>query len=739
MNTFDRYAPFIQEYIYRNRWDDLRTVQNEACTLLMDTEDHVIIASGTASGKTEAAFFPVLTLLCNAPSASVSVLYISPLRALINDQFERLDLLLRDSHIPVCAWHGESSRSARAKVLAKPEGIVQITPESLEALVTDHPEQAAVLFADLRFVMIDELHAMAGTDRGLQLQCLLTRLERISGCLPRRIGLSATLQDYAQAAKWLGAGSSRNVSCAGLTASSRKLSLALEVFGNDEDKWEFLYRQVYRRKCLIFTNSRNGAEEAVHRLREIAAVRCEPDIFHLHHGSLSKELRRETELAMKSSSGPVVTAATMTLELGIDIGDLDCIVQIGPPASVSGFVQRLGRSGRRSGRSRMLFLEEQADNGNGGPDSLPWDFLQTCSVILLYLEERWIEPFVSRPKPFSLLAHQTLAALKNTTGLRPAALARTVLTLPAFSETITAEEYQQLLRHMLEKDYLERMEDGTLIIGLEGEKYASSYEFYSVFKDTASWTVRWEDRILGTLEECPQGDTAFVLSGRSWQVTYADKGSHTIYVKPALAGVMPRRFGRTGDVHSQIVARIRKILEEDTIYPFLGPAAGQYLREIRKNWNSNPFHDQMILPDGPESFWFCPWSGSRETETLRRLLTIGMMKKYYGPDKEEAADQKETSGENPAALYPVRVDGDRFVLHIRTDRGIQRYQDQAADFAAELDPENPSLVLDKGEAPECDKYDFMVPPALLRSAFLHNQLAMTDAVEILRQLRKDCF
>ena len=126
MNTFDRYAPFIQEYIYRNRWDDLRTVQNEACTLLMDTEDHVIIASGTASGKTEAAFFPVLTLLCENPSASVSVLYISPLRALINDQFERLDLLLKDSHIPVRAWHGESSRSARAAALACTEDIIQI-------------------------------------------------------------------------------------------------------------------------------------------------------------------------------------------------------------------------------------------------------------------------------------------------------------------------------------------------------------------------------------------------------------------------------------------------------------------------------------------------------------------------------------------------------------------------------------------------------------------------------------
>jgi ATP-dependent Lhr-like helicase len=199
---------------------------------------------------------------------------------------------------------------------------------------------------------------------------------------------------------------------------------------------------------------------------------------------------------------------------------------------------------------------------------------------------------------------------------------------------------------------------------------------------------------------------------------------------------MPRRFGRTGDVHSRIAARIQQILEEETIYPFLGPEAGQYLRDIRKKWKSVPSRGAMILPDGPESFWFCPWSGSRETETLRRLLTIGMMKKYYGPDKEEAADQKETSGENPAALYPVRVDGDRLVLHIRTDRGIQRYQDQAADFAAELDPEDPSLVLEKDEAPECDKYDFMVPPALLRSAFLHNQLSMADAVEILCSLRK---
>lgn len=174
--AFERYAPFIQEYIYRKNWKDLREVQVEACSAILDTDDHVIIASGTASGKTEAAFFPVLTKLHENPAKSIGVIYISPLKALINDQFERLNGLLEESHIPVWPWHGDIPQSIRKRALKERQGVLQITPESLESMLMRHPGDAARLFSDLRFVVIDEIHAFMGTDRGLQVLCLLSRL-----------------------------------------------------------------------------------------------------------------------------------------------------------------------------------------------------------------------------------------------------------------------------------------------------------------------------------------------------------------------------------------------------------------------------------------------------------------------------------------------------------------------------------------------------------------------------------
>ena len=189
-SAFERYAPFIQEYIYRKSWTDLREVQVEACDAIMDTNKHVIVASGTASGKTEAAFFPILTILEKNPSTSVGVMYIGPLKALINDQFERLNELLDDREVPVWPWHGDISQSTKRKALQVAQGILQITPESLEALLMRHPGDACRLFSDLRFIVIDEIHALMGEDRGLQVLCLIARLEKLTGCRPRRIGLS---------------------------------------------------------------------------------------------------------------------------------------------------------------------------------------------------------------------------------------------------------------------------------------------------------------------------------------------------------------------------------------------------------------------------------------------------------------------------------------------------------------------------------------------------------------------
>ncbi|HEY9902099.1 MAG TPA: DEAD/DEAH box helicase, partial [Candidatus Sericytochromatia bacterium] len=412
--AFSRLAPFIQEYIYTHAWTELRPVQVEACRVIFDTEAHLLIAAGTASGKTEAAFLPVLTLLYENPSSSVGVLYIGPIKALINDQFERLNDLLKEADIPVWAWHGDISQSRKNKLVKKPEGVLQITPESLESLLINKNTELIRLFGDLRFIIIDEIHAFMGSERGCQILCQLARLSRYTQNQPRRIGLSATLGDYSLAEEWLRSGTEIPVITPEIKGGQRKVQLSLEHFYLTEeepslpppDKGDGIrkqsasspyYRHIFEnsksRKCLIFANNRAEIESVIANLRQIAEAERLPDIYHVHHGSISASLREEAEKAMRDSS-PAVTAATVTLELGIDIGQLERVIQLEAPLSVASFLQRLGRSGRRGTAADMQFVcaEDELSGEESLPEQIPWQLLQAIAIIQLYLEERWIEP-----------------------------------------------------------------------------------------------------------------------------------------------------------------------------------------------------------------------------------------------------------------------------------------------------------------------------------------------------------
>jgi ATP-dependent Lhr-like helicase len=378
--SFSKLAPFIQEYIYTHGWTELRPVQIEACRLIFETDAHLLLAAGTASGKTEAAFLPILTLLHEQPTNTIGVLYIGPIKALINDQFERLNDLLKETDIPVWHWHGDVSQSRKQILLKDPKGILQITPESLESLLINKHSQLSRLFADLQFVIIDEVHAFMGTERGYQILCQLSRLSKFVKKAPRRIGLSATLGDYSSAAEWLQAGTDRQVIISDIPVAGRKLHLAVEHFytpscppsqgelggsipprsqagiSNDINPYyKYLFNHTKSRKCLIFANNRAETETVIASLRQIAADEGLPDIYHVHHGSISAKLRQAAEEGMRNTTA-AVTAATVTLELGIDIGQLERVIQLEAPISVSSFLQRLGRSGRRGERKDRTFF-----------------------------------------------------------------------------------------------------------------------------------------------------------------------------------------------------------------------------------------------------------------------------------------------------------------------------------------------------------------------------------------------
>ena len=295
MNIFERLAPFIQDYIYRNEWEELRANQVASCEVIFDTDDNLLLSSGTASGKTEAAFLPVLTKLYEQPSASVGVLYISPLKALINDQFKRLDQLLAESYIPVTKWHGDASQTQKQKLIKNPEGILQITPESLESLITNKRGACMSLFSDLRFVIIDEVHYFMRDVRGVQLLCVLERLQKLTGVIPRRIGLSATLGDLALAEDWLNTGTGRRCSSPVTDEGKKRIRLHIERFVNyaekrdvdeydgretgnggsfgnigDREHYEYLFQQTLDKKMIIFTNSREETEFVMAHLKSLA-------------------------------------------------------------------------------------------------------------------------------------------------------------------------------------------------------------------------------------------------------------------------------------------------------------------------------------------------------------------------------------------------------------------------------------------------------------------------------------
>ena len=298
-DVFSRFAPFIQDYIYRCKWEELREIQVLAAKAIFDTDENLLLSSGTASGKTEAAFLPVLTQLWENPSASVGVLYLSPLKALINDQFERLEGLLEEAAIPVTKWHGDASAAAKKRVMKRPQGVIQTTPESLESMLMHNSSGAYRLFSDLRFIIIDEMHYFMDNDRGLQLLCLLERLARLIGYHPRRIGLSATLGDCTSAVQWLNTDSGRDCIVPKCHEKGRSLRLSVRFFPikekipNSDSKvllqnyYDYLFESTWNKRCILFSNSKGEVEENIAHLRRIAAERRLPDNYLVHHANIS--------------------------------------------------------------------------------------------------------------------------------------------------------------------------------------------------------------------------------------------------------------------------------------------------------------------------------------------------------------------------------------------------------------------------------------------------------------------
>ncbi|MFS0856473.1 MULTISPECIES: DEAD/DEAH box helicase [Paenibacillus] len=724
-NPFYRLAPFVQEFIYKKRWESLRPAQIEACNICFHTPHHMLIAAGTASGKTEAAFFPALTELHERPSKSVGILYIGPLKALINDQFERLKDLLSEGNIPVWHWHGDVPQAEKTRLMRSPSGVLQITPESLEGLLMNRPNAIPALFHDLRYVIIDEVHAFMGADRGIQVLSELARIERMAGCKPRRVGLSATLSDYDAATAWLAAGTNQGVDVVS-SPGGRKLRLRVEHFSfpdaRDEEQaehlhnarkvyYDFIYESTHRKKALIFTNSRTDAEVTILEMRRVAARRQERDVFHVHHGSISAMLREETEAALRTGSGPAVAAATVTLELGIDLGELERVVQLGAPYSASSFVQRLGRSGRREDMaSEMLFVcPEEEDEEAQLPARMPWTLMRAIAVIELYVKTKWVEPLEARKMPMGVLYHQTMSMLKSMGEAEPKELAEAILSLAPFAQ-IRADQYQLFLNYLIETDHLQWTEDRTLIIGLTGEKTVNNYRFYAVFKDDEEHKVLNGSEEIGSITTVPPPGYCFSLAGKLWKVEEVDQKHKSVYVKAAKGKVDTLWLGAGGDIHTSVVQKMREVLSDTVIYPYLSPQAVNRLERARRLARESGLLKQVVIPAGGDSLYVLPWVGSKSFRTLERLM------------KHNLSDKLALRSVVPMEPYYFvvsgKVDGRTLLAEIMSECRTA---------------EDASALLSEDEAPYLGKYDEFVAPPLIREAFAVDGLDLNGLKEGLQQ------
>ena len=648
MDAFGRLAPFIQDFIYQNKWDELRGIQVAACDVIFGGDGNLLLSSGTASGKTEAAFLPVLTELYERPSRSVGVIYISPLKALINDQFKRLEQLLLDSHIPVCKWHGDASQSKKNNLIKNPEGILQITPESLESLITNKRGACLQMFSDLRFVIIDEVHHFMRDARGVQLLCVLERLQKLTGVTPRRIGLSATLGDVSLAQTWLNTGTGRECAAPITDEGKKRVKLHVERFVNYSDKrdvierdgsgnivnvsgdgsmgsrehYEYLFKMTLDKKTIIFTNSREETEFVMANLREIALKNKAPDIYRVHHGNVSALIRENAEDEMKSNDEKIVTGATVTLELGIDIGSLDQAVQVGAPLNVSSFAQRLGRCGRRGQTPQLLFTFVESIKINSADTLGPinWEFLRIIAIIELYTKDRWIEPIYPHNHAYNLLYHQTMSHLKSCGELSPAALAQAVLTLGCFMH-ISRDDYQRLLTHLIGIEQLERTERGGLIIGREGEKVVNSHKFLTVFIAPEYLLVKDENRTIGTVDKVYPVGIRFALAGLTWETVDVNEKSKVIFVKrvPGIS-VVDWNVDFEAELHTVLVKKIRSILLSGAQYPYLSERCAERLVEIQYITRNSGILNNLVTPLSDKKYAVFPWVGTRQLMTLHYAL-----------------------------------------------------------------------------------------------------------------------
>jgi len=636
-SAFDKLARPVQKWIRQQGWRELRDIQARSIWTICETDADLIVAASTAGGKTEAAFLPLISQVLDEPfdGTGFDLLYIGPLKALITDQAMRLEGICQEAELPVVPWHGDVSQSIKTRALKSPKGILLITPESLEALLIRRGLEISRLFGATRAVVIDELHTVLDSERGVQLRSLLTRLEITIKRPIRRIGLSATLGDMGLAKAYLRPDAANAVQLIEADGGEAELRLQLRGYvSGDEDENSpsatdgiaaHLFKHLRGSDNLVFAGARQRVEIYADRLRELCEREHLPQEFYPHHASLSREHRDFVERRLKDPAKPTTAVCTSTLELGIDIGDVTCVAQIGAPFSVAALRQRLGRSGRREGQPAILrqyVVEAKLTPESSFVDRLRLGLIRSIAMIDLLLEG-WCEPPRPQALHLSTLVHQILSVIAQRGGASASAVYNVLCREGPFRK-VTTEVFADVLRAIghPETGLIEQAGSGLLLLGPTGEKLVEHYSFYAVFQTPEEFRLVAEGRDLGTLpiDNVLAPGMLLIFSGRRWVVQEIHDREKVIVVKPAKAGVPPVFGGDPGDIHDKVIDRMFAVLEGGTQPAYMDAASLKMLAEARAHYDRLGFRATNIQALGERTSIIATRVGTVKTSTLALAL-----------------------------------------------------------------------------------------------------------------------
>jgi len=608
-DLFAQLHPALQHHVVNSLgWRQLRPLQEAAIGPLLAGE-HALLLAPTAGGKTEAAFFPVLSRMLQEEWRGLSVLYVCPIKALLNNLHLRLQQYCGWVGRSVELWHGDVTDTEKQAIRRDPPDVLLTTPESIEVLLTSKRSDPRAIFGSVRTVIVDELHAFAGDDRGWHLLAVMSRVARIAGRSLQRIGLSATIGNPDGLLEWLaGHDGGRGRVIAPAAAGGQVPEIRLDHVGTLENAATVISRLHRGEKRLVFLDSRARVEQLA------SALRAKGVQTFVSHSSVSLDERRRAEAAFAEGSDCVIVA-TSTLELGIDVGDLDRVIQIDAPGTVASLLQRLGRTGRRPGTTRNCLFLTTSDDA----------FLRAAGLLDLWASG-YVEPVEPPVKPYHLLAQQLMALALQTGGMARDDWRAWIGGVPCFAAM--SEEASLILDHMLGTGILHE-DAGKIWFGAAGEKqfgYRNFMELFSVFTSPPLFTVLHGRTELGLVHESSflsgksTDGVILLLAGRSWEVSSVDWNHRRAYVAPASAGGRSRWCGGSRSLHFEHARAIRRVLATGRMVGTPSQRAVAQLDEVRHEMSWVDEQGTTIVHDKDGECRWWTFAGLRANAMLAEAL-----------------------------------------------------------------------------------------------------------------------